>query len=427
MSNQIRKVELIHPGDHSRVFKDVSATYGTDVDGNPTYAMVVALEPNSVGGGGSSPTLVDEAAYTEGTSIYTPIGGEFKTSPTALTTGQGGVALLTAHRSLTVTLFGSGGAEVGTSGAPVRVDPTGTTTQPVSGTITANQGTANTAANAWPQKVTDGTNTAAVKAASTAAVATDPALVVAISPNNSVAVTGTFWQATQPVSGTVTANQGTANTVANGWPVKVTDGTNTQPTGDAVARAIFHQITDATNGPVAVKAASTAAVAADKALVVAISPNNSVVLGTGSNIVGKVELTDGTNLGKLSSTGGHWVVPTGDTSSGATTARLASSAASTNATSTKASAGTLYGCHVANTNAALRYVHFYDKASAPTVGTDTPVITIPVPPSSGGIVRHWTVGAKFASGIAYAMTTDAAAGNNAVAAGDLVGFHFDYV
>lgn len=40
----------------------------------------------------------------------------------------------------------------------------------------------------------------AVKAASTAAGATDPALVVAISPNNSVAVTGTFWQATQPIS-----------------------------------------------------------------------------------------------------------------------------------------------------------------------------------------------------------------------------------
>ena len=35
-------------------------------------------------------------------------------------------------------------------------------------------------------KLTDGTNTAAVKAASTAAVATDPALVVAISPNNVV-------------------------------------------------------------------------------------------------------------------------------------------------------------------------------------------------------------------------------------------------
>jgi hypothetical protein len=37
-------------------------------------------------------------------------------------------------------------------------------------------------------KVNDGTNTAAVKAASTAAGATDPALVVAVSPNNTVPV-----------------------------------------------------------------------------------------------------------------------------------------------------------------------------------------------------------------------------------------------
>jgi hypothetical protein len=40
-------------------------------------------------------------------------------------------------------------------------------------------------------KINDGTNTAAVKAASTAAVATDPALVVAISPNNAISVTAT--------------------------------------------------------------------------------------------------------------------------------------------------------------------------------------------------------------------------------------------
>ena len=58
---------------------------------------------------------------------------------------------------------------------------------PISGTVTANQGTANTLANAWSTKITDATNgPAAVKAASTAAVATDPALVVAVSPNNIV-------------------------------------------------------------------------------------------------------------------------------------------------------------------------------------------------------------------------------------------------
>lgn len=58
---------------------------------------------------------------------------------------------------------------------------------------------------------------------------------------------------------------------------KVTDGTNTMPTGDAIIRAIFHQLTDGTNGPVAVKAASTAPVAADKALVCVLSPNQPAI------------------------------------------------------------------------------------------------------------------------------------------------------
>ncbi len=53
---------------------------------------------------------------------------------------------------------------------------------------TVTQGPANTLANAWSCKITDATNgPAAVKAASTAAVAADPALVVAVSPNNTVA------------------------------------------------------------------------------------------------------------------------------------------------------------------------------------------------------------------------------------------------
>lgn len=47
-------------------------------------------------------------------------------------------------------------------------------------------------------QVTDGTRDGTVKAASTLAVATDTALVVAI--RDSVAVTGTFFQATQPIS-----------------------------------------------------------------------------------------------------------------------------------------------------------------------------------------------------------------------------------
>jgi hypothetical protein len=102
----------------------------------------------------------------------------------------------------------------------------------VSGTVTANVGTTNGLAldatltgGTQQSKITDGTNVATVKAASTAAGATDKALVVAVSPNNSVAVTGTFWQATQPVSGTVsiTANSSVNNNQWNGAAVASPD------------------------------------------------------------------------------------------------------------------------------------------------------------------------------------------------------------
>lgn len=47
---------------------------------------------------------------------------------------------ITGQRDLRVNLRNNAGAELGTTGNPVRTDPTGTTTQPVSGTVTANQG-----------------------------------------------------------------------------------------------------------------------------------------------------------------------------------------------------------------------------------------------------------------------------------------------
>ena len=77
----------------------------------------------------------------------------------------------------------------------------GGTAMPVSGTVTANQGTAAVLANAWSTKLTDGTNgPVAVKAPSTAPVAADPALVVAISPNSSLIV-----NQTRPATATVTS------------------------------------------------------------------------------------------------------------------------------------------------------------------------------------------------------------------------------
>ncbi len=104
------------------------------------------------------------------------------------------------------------------------------------------QGNPNTAANSWPVEVTDGTN---VLGTPTHPIRTDPTG----STTQPVSISGTV-----PVSGTVTSNQGTANSLSNAWTTQITDGTN---------------------GPVAVKGASTSPLATDPALVVSISPNST--------------------------------------------------------------------------------------------------------------------------------------------------------
>lgn len=66
------------------------------------------------------------------------------------------------------------------------------------------------------------------------------------------------------------------------------------------------------------------------------------------------------------------------TSGGATPGKLIS-AAGTNATNVKASAGTVYWMFCSNENTARRYAKVYNKATAPIVGTDIPVQTYIVP------------------------------------------------
>lgn len=95
------------------------------------------------------------------------------------------------------------------------------------------------------------------------------------------------------------------------------------------------------------------------------------------------------------------VVPTA-TANGATASRV-NAAATTNATSLKASAGQIYSIDVFNPAAYSVFLKLYNKASAPTVGTDTPVWTIPVP-AGGGFSKEFPRGKTFATGIAYAIT-----------------------
>lgn len=113
--------------------------------------------------------------------------------------------------------------------------------------------------------------------------------------------------------------------------------------------------------------------------------------------------------------GGTWVRGRGDAvgahvvNKGATSGGLLSARVVTGTTGViKASAGQLYSLlSVLNGNAAVRYLHLYDKATAPTLSTDTPILTIALAASSvQNAIDLTTIGAAFANGIAWAYTTD---------------------
>lgn len=80
------------------------------------------------------------------------------------------------------------------------------------------------------------------------------------------------------------------------------------------------------------------------------------------------------------------------------------SAASTNATSVKTSAAQLYAVQAFNLNASPRYLKIYNKASAPTVGTDTPVATFLIPGNGAGFIIGIPFGMALATGLAFAIT-----------------------
>lgn len=137
--------------------------------------------------------------------------------------------------------------------------------------------------------------------------------------------------------------------------------------------------------------------------------------------------SDGANIRYLATdaNGNLKIVPTPSSSAGASTAKVLS-ASGTNATSTKGSAGVVYSFNFFNAAAANRYVHFYDKATLPVVGTDTPKYTVGVP--AGGTAQ-WTGvnGETFSNGIGYGISTGAAdSDTGTVATNDVTG-HFEYV
>ena len=95
------------------------------------------------------------------------------------------------------------------------------------------------------------------------------------------------------------------------------------------------------------------------------------------------------------------------------------SAASTNAGVVKASAGVVTAYYLANTAAVMLFVKLYNKASSPTVGSDTPRCVWGIPSQSGANIS-FDHPIAFETGIAIATTTGIADSDSAaVGANDI--------
>jgi len=250
-------------------------------------------------------------------------------------------------------------------------------------------------------------------------------VVQAAAANLNATVAGTV-NAAQSGAWTVTANAGTGP-----WPVTdnggslTVDGAVTANIGTANGLALDATLTggsqktklvDTGGTNVATVSAAGALKVDGSAVTQPVSIATAPVLVAGSAIIGNVGI-DQTTPGTTNA-----VQPIPGTSGGLSISRVIS-AATTNATSVKASAGQVYSIYAHNVNAAARFLKLYNKASAPTVGTDTPVLTLPIPGNAAGAGFVWDVppGIAFGTGIALAITaavTDA--DTTAVAANEIV-------
>lgn len=173
-------------------------------------------------------------------------------------------------------------------------------------------------------------------------------------------------------------------------------------------------------------AALRVTIANDSTGVVSVDDNGGALTvdGTVTANAGTGTFTVGDGAGALNTIVDSGTInPEPKTSGGLLISRTIS-AASTNATSVKGSAGQVYTVTGVNLNASPRYLKLYNKASAPTVGTDTPVMTLPIPGNTAGAgfsLDTGGMGIQFTTGIALAITTGVAdADTGAVAANEII-------
>ena len=247
-------------------------------------------------------------------------------------------------------------------------------------------------------------------------------------------------KATTTIIGTV--NQGTANTIANAWPVKITDGTNSvaiNTNGSITVSGVVAVGSAPVNPPIGVSGTDGGglkrSLLTDTSGRLEIDTIQSLPLPSGAS-TSALQTTGNTKLDSIITNTGALLTDTqlratpvpfsprpNTTGTNGTTPYKLISLATTNAVSIKAGGGNLYSIVGIGLTSTVRYLKLYNKASAPTVGTDIPTMTIPIPANTqgAGVALAFSIGVNFSTGIAIAITSGAAdTDTGVIGAGDVI-------
>jgi hypothetical protein len=282
--------------------------------------------------------------------------------------------------------------------------------------------------------------------------ATDVITVQGIAGGVAQPVSGTFWQATQPVSGTFW--QATQPVSGTFWQATQPVSLASVPLGTNAAQE--------TGGNLAGIATSASSIATNTALVASGATDSGGSIKPGCVFLTTMPtVTNTQRVDQQCTNHGEHIVAIGGASIQAAvtnissdaqigpnalatrsfgaifngagsgwdrlkkpnlSCRIISSAATTNLTTCKASGATdVFGYEAYNTTATIKVLKFYNKGSSPTVGTDTPTVTIVLPPTSRASFT-WPSPLYSSLGL-YIALTGATADNDttALASGDVVG------
>ena len=141
-----------------------------------------------------------------------------------------------------------------------------------------------------------------------------------------------------------------------------------------------------------------------------------ITAGRGQTVAGQaigVAVVSGT----VTANHGTWTTPA---------TNILNSAATTNGTVVKASAGTIYGGRVFNNGAAAAYLKLHNSTTV-TVGTTAVAMCIKIPAGEGLSFDFGTLGARYATGICYSITGGVADTDTAAVAAGQVKVNLSYI